>query len=156
MLFAFRGIPLPYERTGIYLLSFLGLLVGPACRWGRAELPLALLASGVMVAAACQVPIERSSVWTFDASTRDFMARIRREARGPVQVATSFPMEQGAEFYRRIWSLRWPAVAQWREGSPAGYLLWRTDETPLPLPPGYVAIARDSRSGVILARRLSQ
>jgi hypothetical protein len=157
ILFVFRNVPLPYERTGIYLLFLLALLVGPACRWPRAELPLALLFGGLAVAAGSHLSARQSGVWTFDAFQRAGMERIRRESpAGPVRVAGTFPLEYGAEFYRRVWRLPWPAVAQWKEGLECDYLLWRTDESHAPPPAGFTALVRDEASGVVLARRSAQ
>lgn len=156
ILFVFFSVPLPYERTGIYLLAMTGLLVGPACRWAKAEWPLALLFGAAAVAGALHLSASQSGVWTFDSYNREAMTIIRSQPARAPRVAATFPLEHGAEFYRRIWRLPWPEVAQWRPGLECDYLLWRTDESHAPLPEGFEELARDARSGVLLGRRSAQ
>lgn len=154
VLYVFRDVPLPYERTGIYLLAMLGLLAGGASRVRkRAELPAALVLAAIACWAASHLSPYQSTVWTFDAYNRDAMRAIVSRGHHTPQVAAAFPLEHGIEFYRRAWRLRWPAIEQYRPGIEADYLLWRTDEGNPPLPEGFVAINKDARSGVILAKK---
>jgi hypothetical protein len=153
VLFMRLHVPLPYERTGIYLLALLGMLAGMACRLGRLELPAALLGAGLAVAMVLTLSPTRSEVWKFDAYSRAAMALIRQDSAGTPRVAASFPMERSMEFYRVAWGLRWPGCEKWRAGLEADYLVWRTDDGQVSLPSGFTAMARDERSGVIVGRR---
>jgi hypothetical protein len=152
-LFTWLHVPLPYERTGIYLLAMLGMLAGMACRLGRFELPAAALAAVGAVAMVLTLSPTRSEVWKFDSYSRGAMALIREDAAGTPRVAASFPMERSVEFYRVAWGLRWPGCEKWRAGLDADYVVWRTDLGQGALPPGFTAIGRDERSGVIVGRR---
>jgi hypothetical protein len=154
LLFVFRDTPLPYERTGIYLVVLLGLLAGAACRIPRAE-PVLALAVLLAVGAAGHVHLRQSGVWPFDAANRVVIEAIQRDAVGRApRVAASFPLEYGLEFYRQTRRLPWPAVVQWKNQPDAVYLVWRTDESKTPLPAGFAELLRDPVTGVIVGKRM--
>ena len=95
-------------------------------------------------------PHHRLDAW------KQAMTLVRAQAKEAPRVAATFPLEHGADFYRRIWRLPWPEVAQWRPGLECDFLLWRTDESRAPLPQGFDEIARDKKSGVLVGRRSAQ
>lgn len=155
LLFLWRSVPLPYGRTGIYLLALLALLVGPGVRtWERLELPLAGLFIAAAIGATVQLSPVRTVAWEPDAFSRAAIERIRQEAGGRnVSVAASFPLNHDAEFYRRILRLSWPAVTQWLPGAEADFVIWSARGERAPLPEPYQEVVQDPATGVIVGRR---
>ncbi len=111
MLFA---LPYPWGRTGLYFLFLAPLVVAAGLRRWRGGVAMAVL--GVLVAAmASGIAVDRFLEWSFDASSREMMLRIRERhgaGDGPVRIAASAPLERTLALYRVMFGMDWAATIE--------------------------------------------
>jgi hypothetical protein len=158
-----RGMPLPYARTGIYLLGLIGLGAGVATaglRYERYAAPV-LIAAGLWF--TFHFPLRASVSWPFDAGNRRIVDAVAAGGGSAPILCGEFPLQWGLEFERQTRRLNWPRPLTYEPGGqPASqprpaceFLAIRTDEGPAALPADFTLVLRDAPSGVVLGRRIA-
>jgi len=139
--------PLPYGRTGLYLILLTLLLVAALTRGARWP---ALFFGACALWCIVNIDPWRYLEWTFDADNRQVMT-VLHERYPRARVAGHFPLAHMLSFYKRAWNLdEMPGPVECQPGVEADVYVLRTDET-LPRPPGLRVIRRFQRSGLELA-----
>jgi hypothetical protein len=164
----FYNVPLPYGRSGLYLIPLftLSVLAGAQLmirsrlffRTGGYALAGFLALSALVFAA--QLNTRYFAEWKFDASTKRLMAHIaserRRQLSSPFVLASSGIYEQTLKYYRkrnRLHDMAPDIVTTELEKSTAEYFVLAASDRDLVQRLGLKTITEDDLSGAIVARR---
>lgn len=152
------GLPLPGDRTGLYLVVLPGLLLAAvsaalAARGGKWRMAgTAVAAAGALIGAQYALQLQARSflVWRYDADTRQLLEVARGLVRAPARAAVSWQYEPAANFYRvtRGWQWLQPVTRESLQAGGDFYLLFPGQDAAaaLKLKPA----ARGAVSGAVL------
>ena len=116
---AAAGMPYPYTRTGLYLVTLFALSVVSTWRWliGQGRRTAGRVVMTGAVAATLLMAVQNRGTyfydWRADASTKRFLAAICAHPaihRTELRLACSSSLRPALQFYAKLWRLSWVQV----------------------------------------------
>ncbi len=157
------SVPYPVGRTGLYLIPLWTVTWALTCQaipFGRVRwVPTAVLGVLALLYLA-QIDVRFFAPWRFDASTRDMMAKLKKELEvrksGPTELGTSWQLKPTVNYYRQRYRLNWlPASPKEKDlhSNPFDYYLLTGSDRDLLDKLKLRVLLADEVSGTVLAAR---